>query len=55
MLLLPALNAMLDITTTRTLMTRMHPPTIIFIMLFGLALASALLAGYSTAGTRSRP
>jgi hypothetical protein len=36
-------------------MTRMHPPTIIFIMLFGLALASALLAGYSTAGTRSRP
>jgi hypothetical protein len=55
MLLLPALNAMLDITTTRTLATRMHPPTIIFIMLFGLALASALLAGYSMADTRSHP
>ena len=51
MLLLPALNAMLDITTTRTLATRMHPPTLIFIMLFGLALASALLAGYGMAGT----
>ena len=53
MLLLPALNAMLDITTTRTLATRMHPPTIIFGMRFGLALASALLAGYGMAGTPS--
>ena len=53
MLLLPALNAMLDLTTTRTLATRMHPPTIIFGMLFGLALASALLAGYGMAGTQS--
>jgi hypothetical protein len=53
MLLLPALNAMIDITTTRTLATRMHPPTIIFVMLFGLALASSLLAGYGMAGTQS--
>jgi hypothetical protein len=53
MLLLPALNAMLDLTTTRTLATRMHPPTIIFGMRFGLALASALLAGYGMAGTPS--
>src|SRR5262249_1787251 len=44
-LLLPALNAMIDITTTRTLATHMHPPTIIMAMLFGLALACALLAG----------
>ena len=28
MLLLPALNAMFDITTTRTMATQMHPPTI---------------------------
>jgi hypothetical protein len=53
MLLLPALNAMIDLTTTRTLAPRMHPPTIIFGMLFGLALASALLAGYGMAGTQS--
>ena len=52
LLLLPALNAMMDLTTTRTLATRMHPPTSIFGMLFGLALASALLAGYGMAGTQ---
>ena len=52
--LLPALNAMIDITTTRTMATQMHPPTIIFAMLFGLALASALLAGYGMAGATSR-
>jgi hypothetical protein len=54
MLLLPALNAMIDITTTRTMAAQMHPPTIIFVMLFGLALASALLAGYGMASATSR-
>jgi len=53
-LLLPALNAMIDITTTRTMATQMHPPTIIFAMLFGLALASGLLAGYGMAGAKTR-
>jgi hypothetical protein len=55
MLLLPALNAMGDIMTARTLATRMHPPTIIFVMLVGLALASALLAGYGMVGAPSHP
>ncbi len=54
MLLLPALNQMIDITTTRTMAGQMHPPKVIFIMLFGLALASALLAGYGMSGGRSR-
>jgi hypothetical protein len=54
MLLLPALNAMIDITTRRTMATQMHPPAIIFVMLFALALASALLAGDGMAGGRSR-
>ena len=54
MLLLPALNQMIDITTTRTMATQLHPPTIIFALLFGLALASALLAGYGMAGGTSR-
>lgn len=53
MLLLPALNEMIDITTTRTTAANLHPPTIIFAMLFGLALTSALLAGYGMAGGRS--
>jgi hypothetical protein len=54
MLLLPALNAMIDITTARTMATKMHPPTIIFFMLFGLALASALMAGYGMGAGKSR-
>lgn len=54
MLLLPALNAMIDITTTRTLAAQIHPPVIIFIMLFGLAMIAALLAGYGMAGSKQR-
>ncbi len=54
MLLLPALNQMIDITTTRTMAAQMHPPMIIFAMLCGLALASALLAGFGMAGGKSR-
>ena len=53
-LLLPALNQMIDITTTRTMATKMHPPVAIFAMLFVLALAGALLAGYGMAGSKSR-
>jgi hypothetical protein len=53
-LLLPALNAMIDITTTRTMATLMHPPAIVFVMLFALALAASLLAGYGMTGNRVR-
>ena len=52
MLLLPSLNAMIDITTTRSVATQIHPPLVIFAMLCVLALASSLLAGYSMAGGR---
>jgi hypothetical protein len=54
MLLLPALNAMIDITTTRTMATQTHPPLVIFGMLFGLALAASLLAGHGMTGSRVR-
>jgi len=54
MLLLPALNQMIDITTTRTMAGQIHPPMVIFLMLFGLALAGALLAGYGMASGKSR-
>ena len=54
MLLLPALNAMIDITTTRTMAGQMHPPMIIFALLFGLALASSLLVGYGMASSKAR-
>jgi len=48
-LVMPALNAMFDITTVRLVASQMHPPFIIYLMLAGLALASALLAGYQSA------
>jgi hypothetical protein len=52
-LVMPALNQMFDITTVRLAATQMHPPLIVFIMLVGLALASALLSGYQSAGEKS--
>ncbi len=44
--LLPALNAMFDITTTRRAATQMHPPRVVFVVLFAIALVCALLVGY---------
>jgi hypothetical protein len=54
MLLLPALNAMIDITTTQVMATQMHPPIVIFAMLFALALAASLMAGYGLSGSKVR-
>jgi len=48
-LLLPALNAMIDITTTRWMAIQTHPPTIIYTLLFILGLICSLLAGYRMA------
>lgn len=55
MLVLPPINAMFDITTTRTMAALHHPPTLIYAMLIVLALVSALLAGHGMAagGRRS--
>jgi hypothetical protein len=52
MLLLPALNQMFDITTTRTMAAKTHQPMIIFAMLIVLTLVSALLAGYGMAAAK---
>jgi hypothetical protein len=54
-LLLPALNNMFDITTVRTMSLQIHPPTIVYVLLFSVALACSLLAGYrmSSAPRRS--
>ena len=49
LLLLPALNEMIDITTTRAMAARIHPPFVVFLMLGILALTSALVGGYSMA------
>ncbi len=52
--LIPPLNEMFDIATTRTMAARTHPPAIIFAMLGVLALMSSLLAGYAMAGGKTR-
>lgn len=54
MLLLPAVDGMFDIAAKRTLGMLMHPPPVIFALMFALALASALLAGYGMARPGSR-
>jgi hypothetical protein len=54
LLLLPAVNEMIDITTTRTVALETHPPMVIFAMLGFLTLACSVLAGYGMAGARSR-
>lgn len=46
LLLLPALNEMIDLVTTRTVAIHTHPPLPVFGMLFALALACAGLTGY---------
>jgi hypothetical protein len=51
---IPALNEMFDIATTRLMATKTHPPAIIFGMLGVLALMSSLLAGYAMAGGKTR-
>jgi hypothetical protein len=48
-LLLPALNTMFDIATTRTEATRLDPPMMIFALLGALTLACSLFAGYDMA------
>jgi hypothetical protein len=53
-LLLPALNDMFDIASTRTMASRMHVPLIIFGLLFLLALVCSVIAGFGMAGEKDR-
>jgi hypothetical protein len=54
MLLLPALNAMIDITTTRNMALRAHPPALIFLLLAVLVGSGALLAGFGMSANPRR-
>jgi hypothetical protein len=51
-LLVPSLNSMFDAMTTRTMALHIHPPRIIYILLFCLALICSIFAGYSMAGPK---
>jgi hypothetical protein len=46
-LILPSLNDMFDIVTTRTAATQMHPPAVVWTMLGGLTLVCSFLVGYN--------
>jgi hypothetical protein len=52
--LLPALNAMIDITATRLAATMIHPPRIVYAVLGLIALACALLVGYEMGASEVR-
>jgi hypothetical protein len=52
--LIPALNDMFDIVTTRTAAMRAHPPNVLLAMLIAVALVSAVLVGYAMAASPTR-
>jgi hypothetical protein len=52
--IIPVLNQMFDIATTRTMAAQLHPPAVIFVMLGLLTLMSALLAGFAMSGSKAR-
>jgi hypothetical protein len=53
-LMLPALNDMIDITTTRQMATQNHPPIVVFLLLGALSFLGATLVGYSSSPNRER-
>ncbi len=53
-LVIPAINHVLEAAVLRSGANERHPPQAIYIMLFGLALGGALLAGFSMAAAKSR-
>lgn len=53
-LVLDALNRMIDITTTRLYAARTHTPRLVFVLLFGLGLGCSVLAGYTMAAAGQR-
>ncbi len=52
--LLPSLNAMIDITTTRLAATDTHPPKVVYVVLTVIALLCSFLAGYEMGASRAR-
>lgn len=55
MLLLPALNDAFDRAADRAAAVEIHPPPVIFVLLIGIALLAATLAGFSTAASPRAP
>lgn len=53
-IVLPPLNQMIEITTTRAIAGLTHTPKLIMVMLLLLSLVCSLLAGYVIAGSQTR-
>lgn len=53
-LILPALNAVIDLSNSEMMATQLHPPLIIFLLLALLTLEASFLAGYAMAVGKSR-
>ena len=53
-LLIPAVNAMIDLATSRTMAAQMHPPMILFALEFWLAICASVIAGFAMAASNSR-
>jgi hypothetical protein len=53
-LMLGSLNQMIEITITREMATRNHPPLVVFLLLGGLSLVCSLLIGYETSPNPTR-
>jgi hypothetical protein len=54
MLVLPAINEMIDVTAARRLMLQTHNPGIVTALLVALAGCSGILAGYGMSARKSR-
>jgi hypothetical protein len=54
-LVLPALNEMFDVGTTRAEASRVHVPSVILLLLLAMSILAALLAGFAMASRGSRP
>ena len=53
-LIVNPLNEVIDLATKRVEKAKQHPPVIVFVMLFVIAVGSALMAGYGMARSRDR-
>src|SRR6185369_16226440 len=54
LVVLPAMNEMIDITTARTVALRTRTPDLIVYLMFGLAMLSAMVAGYGISPAKRR-
>ena len=53
-LLIPALNSMIDITSTRFMAGLIHPPRVLYLLMFVLGLGCSLIVGIRMANTKRR-